>query len=300
MTITKTLRQPFALEQSFRFKMLTVIVAGVFIASLLIIAEPFNINKGHFPLKILVLSGYGVVTSIVSAALYIIAPIIFPTVFDEQRWTIGKHIVHMAGIATTIAVCNYFYTVSFYKNAIPGVTLFLYFLGATYTLGLPVIITVTVAIDRQLLKQRVSEANITTKYLQEISSGEHRILTARKNNVSTLSLRGVGAKESLELDLPQLLAIKANGNYAVVYYNEQEVVKKLLLRCTLKQIEFQTQEFPQIVRCHKSYIANMVCVERVSGTAQGYQFHIPSLEFSVPVSRSFYRMALNNLQAYLA
>lgn len=294
------LQQPFGLEQGLRFKVTSVIVAGLFIGLMLIIGRPFNTNNLNTPLQFLILSGYGLITTLVSAALYIVIPALLPKIFDEDRWTLGKHIVHLWCICTVIAVCNYIYTIAFYPNVLPSLKLFLFFLGVTPLLGLPIMVTVTIFVDRTILKRRIAEAEAATAHLREIHAAtetQHINYTAlapfNTIKVHTVSLQGIGKNEYLEIPMSQLLIIEASGNYGVVYHIEEGMLKKTLLRCTLKQIEQQLEAFPHIVRCHKSYIANVYCVKQVSGSAQGYQLQIPLLDFLVPVSRSFYRSVLN-------
>jgi DNA-binding LytR/AlgR family response regulator len=63
-------------------------------------------------------------------------------------------------------------------------------------------------------------------------------------------------------------------------------MKKTLIRNTLSKIEKQLP-FDNIKKCHRSYLANLNLIEKITGNAQGYRLHFPfSTEITVPVSRS--------------
>jgi DNA-binding LytR/AlgR family response regulator len=65
---------------------------------------------------------------------------------------------------------------------------------------------------------------------------------------------------------------------------------------TLKSAEERTNNYPHIMRCHKSYMVNLKFVRDISGNAQGYKLHIPALNFPVPVSRSYQDRVLQALE----
>jgi DNA-binding LytR/AlgR family response regulator len=63
------------------------------------------------------------------------------------------------------------------------------------------------------------------------------------------------------------------------------VLSKKLLRNSLKAVTESLVEHPQLFRCHKSYLVNLLNVVHVSGNAQGYKLHLLNTDFRVPVSR---------------
>jgi len=93
--------------------------------------------------------------------------------------------------------------------------------------------------------------------------------------------------ENFDISSNQLLCVKAEGNYCNVFYVENEQVINKLIRTSLRKLEINFEDYPDIKRCHKSFIVNMKNVNKVSGNARNYVFHINHLPFSIPVSRSF-------------
>ena len=91
----------------------------------------------------------------------------------------------------------------------------------------------------------------------------------------------------IEIKLTDLICIKSMGNKSFVYYDDGATVKFEVVRKSLKyfqtEIEYQN---PKIIRCHKSFIANLNKVSTVSGTTKGFKLHHKGLDFKIPVSRS--------------
>jgi DNA-binding LytR/AlgR family response regulator len=102
-------------------------------------------------------------------------------------------------------------------------------------------------------------------------------------------------RDFIELELNQFICVQSEGNYVLVYYYNNQVVKKQFIRNSLTAVEDQVTGFEVIKRCHRSYIVNFQNVIRISGNARNYSLHIAKLDFSIPVSRSFPKMTLGNL-----
>ena len=67
------------------------------------------------------------------------------------------------------------------------------------------------------------------------------------------------------------------------------------MRVTLTKIIENLKEYPNIIRCHKSYIINSDYVLDISGNARGYLLKIKFISINVPVSRSFSKQSLQSL-----
>ena len=92
--------------------------------------------------------------------------------------------------------------------------------------------------------------------------------------------------ESLSLYKQQLLCIKAEGNYANVFYLDAEQVKSKLIRNTLTNIISRIED-EDIKRCQISYIINFDKVKRAYGNAKNIKLQIEELDFDIAVSRKF-------------
>lgn len=95
-------------------------------------------------------------------------------------------------------------------------------------------------------------------------------------------------KESLAVMVSNFVYAKAEGNYTVICYAEDEGnLKTTMLRMKINVVEGIVRDFRQIVRCHRSYIVNLDHVTGRSGRANGMTLMVDDGKDSVPVSRTY-------------
>ncbi|MEH6535961.1 MAG: LytTR family transcriptional regulator DNA-binding domain-containing protein [Psychroserpens sp.] len=112
-----------------------------------------------------------------------------------------------------------------------------------------------------------------------------KVLTKVKRPSSMITIVS-HTNESLALDPQDISFIEANDNYCTVYWQNTGVLSKQMLRTTLKNIELQLQSYPDIVRCHKSYIINLNEDMQISGNVREAYFESTYLPIRIPISRS--------------
>ena len=101
-----------------------------------------------------------------------------------------------------------------------------------------------------------------------------------------VSLKSSNGKDSISLTLNDLLFIEAEDNYISISYLEKNMLKKQLLRTTMKEVEKHLHsEF--VLRCHRSFIVNMAKVERIIKEGHQIKLFIPELTSPIVVSRSY-------------
>jgi DNA-binding LytR/AlgR family response regulator len=131
-----------------------------------------------------------------------------------------------------------------------------------------------------ILKKEIKVTNQINRSITEKDVNE--------NSSGTITISAINNKENITLKLSDLLYIASADNYIDVYYLEQGLVKHNLLRNTLNNIEEQTSgSYPDIKRCHKSYIVNTSLVKSVFGNASGYKIELKGAKFPIPVSRKY-------------
>jgi DNA-binding LytR/AlgR family response regulator len=97
-------------------------------------------------------------------------------------------------------------------------------------------------------------------------------------------LKSDSEKESVQLFLNDLFFIESADNYCRVYYRREKKIISVMLRSTLKRFEDQLK-YPEVFRCHRTYVVNLRNVHKVSGNSQGYRLHFKDFDQTVPVSR---------------
>lgn len=144
----------------------------------------------------------------------------------------------------------------------------------------------------------LSERILLNRYLKKAGELTEQIKTLNiQDEGRKIHLQFDGKEGNLSIDLGDLICFEANDNYSAIYYIKNGEVKKELRRITLKRIEDQLTTFPEIVRCHKSFIINILNVSHVSGNTQGYKFHLNQLDFSIPVSRKFPQSMISSIKS---
>lgn len=93
-------------------------------------------------------------------------------------------------------------------------------------------------------------------------------------------------KEKLTLDPQNIAYIESHGNYAKVFWFEQNILKNKLLRISLSNFEQQLSKVSYIHRCHKSYIININEPLAISGNSKNYFFESNYYPIRIPISRS--------------
>jgi len=127
---------------------------------------------------------------------------------------------------------------------------------------------------------------------------EH-ILTTKEEFVGTKQLihfKGKGSKDQITLSSSSFLYGKAEDNYVELYYLEQNQLKKFLMRSTLSGLTKSVNHI-SITRCHRSYIVNLLHVKTIKGGNQEMNLYLDTLDFPVPVSKSFRDSILKNLHS---
>ncbi len=92
-------------------------------------------------------------------------------------------------------------------------------------------------------------------------------------------------QDDFNLDIEQLLFVKADGNYIeLTKLNDTKIVSEVK-RISLTQFESQVAHYPHFFRCHRTYLVNMFRIEKVSGNSQGYLLSFHETNIKIPVSR---------------
>jgi hypothetical protein len=101
-------------------------------------------------------------------------------------------------------------------------------------------------------------------------------------------------KDQVSMALTDLLYLESQDNYVAVVYMDQGVRRGALIRSSLKRLEGSLGE-PALIRCHRSYIVNLLRVRSCYGNRHGLKLGVDGADGSVPVSRSYTDAVLQNL-----
>ncbi|MFI5219212.1 MAG: LytTR family transcriptional regulator DNA-binding domain-containing protein [Bacteroidia bacterium] len=283
----KFLAQPYPQFGSRKEKIRTAVVISIFVALFLLIFQPFDLSQFEFKNKTWFILGYGLVTLVVFLAIEFTLPFLFRIFFAEENWTTGKQIFIVLLTVFCIGLGNYFYT-GLITHQDFSINKILFFQVVTLAVAVFPVLILTLWNQVRLLRKNQRAAEQINKVIAA------PVATYLSSHIHLIA---ENEKDAVDVDGNSLLLIEASDNYSTVYYTEQGNVKNHLIRSSLKRIESQINH-PDIIRCHRTYIVNLLHVKSVSGNAQGYRLRLDHFDQSIPVSRNLNGEIKNKLSRH--
>ena len=134
-----------------------------------------------------------------------------------------------------------------------------------------------------MLKKYSSNANnIDAK----LSIASIRAITVKDNRTEKLTFSDEQTFDTALIDPFTILYLVAADNYIRIFYLDNNSVKNLLVRSTLKSAEEKLAPYENFYRCHRSYLVNLNYLRHISGNATGYKLHLEGTDTLIPVSRN--------------
>jgi hypothetical protein len=266
------LQRPYPIDKSPKRIVWISFLFGLFVFVFLRFFQPFGIAE-MLTGKTLMCAGFGMWCSLALLLLNFGFVRIFPQLFEESRWTVGKEWLWVIFHCAFIGVGNAAFAVlSGLASWSPGLLL----AYGVYTVAVGVFpITVSVL---------VTELRLNRQY-RTASAAFNIHLPKHRPEETIVTLPSVNKNEELSIPAKELICVEAADNYVTVYHNDAATVRKTMLRSTMKAQEEQLSAVDTMFRAHKSYLINCDHIERVSGNAQGYRLHLQGMPEAIPVSR---------------
>jgi len=292
--LNSILFKPYPLLGDFKRDLLNNFLIGLFVALFLILFQPFHISEWETQFKSIKLFGFGFISFLVPTCINSLIQFYGKPRGLEEKWNLILEIVTIAIVLLCIAFGNMIY--GRLLGVMPfGLTAFFIVFGITCMVGLfPVTLHVilkhnkllsinlqqTIEINQQLSLQKSHSLN-------ESKAAEINQILERTNFEPEIILVAENEKDKFKFNINQLLYIESADNYStVVYISETGQRKKELIRSSLKRLEGQLNS-ENIVRCHRTFIANLINVKRVGGNAAGYKLYFDNSDETIPVSRNY-------------
>ncbi len=146
-------------------------------------------------------------------------------------------------------------------------------------------------VEKYIMKQ---VENIARSMDREISI----IKESSKPSAEEITINSEKTSATLTFQLGDLLMVEAQGNYCMFYICKNGNCENKIIHITMKSVLENLSKHKQIIRCHKSYIANLHHVVRVSGSSRGYALHFENHDFSAAVSRGYQKDVMNSIRQF--
>ncbi|MEM6807571.1 MAG: LytTR family transcriptional regulator DNA-binding domain-containing protein [Bacteroidota bacterium] len=253
---------------------------GLFIAFFLWFFQPFDINiRNYSDGEVLF---FGVISFCVFFFGHSLLPLLIPTIYEEEKWTLSKQIIFYLCIVFVIASLNGLY-INYLRDLSFSWGNYRIIILQTTALGI-IVISMYVLLSFYWKNSRMIQK---AESLNEQLKVEQEAVGLDSFRVST-QIKG----ESFEIKEDSFLFAKSDGNYIEVFESGQ---KSKLYRMNLSELEMQLSGSDYFLRCHRSFLVNATYILKVSGNAQGLKLGLKDGKSSVPVSRKY----IASIKAYL-
>ena len=277
---------PFFLNSD-RGNFLLILGISVFCYSFLKIFKPFDENIAQESEIIL----YSVIIFVVMGFNILLLPRLANSYLDNCEWTLKKYVwfntYNLIAISLAITISHYFTRTA--ADCGPFYAMIFEDLWKSLAIGIFPLVGITFALENSMLSQALKAGNEATSQL---------IAYRQKSpveNVGNLTQIDSETKESLDLDLNSFLFAQAENNYCEIFWTDSEgEVASKLMRLSLKNLEDQIVS-DYVMRCHRSYMINLLRVDSVTGNANGYRLQMIGAGEGIPVSRTLGKDVLGRI-----
>ena len=210
-----------------------------------------------------------------------ILPRLLPALFEPSNWVFKKYLLfngwQILSVGLAFTVLNYFVICEPNGSILPVLLKTQW--EVALVAGIPMFF-VTFLVRNELLAENLANAlaanqQLKALHIEQAKALEHEILL----NLIT------DTTETLSILPSQFIYAEAQDNYTEVFYLENKVLRKKLLRITLRRLAEQLPS-NEFVRCHRSFLVNLHHIEEVSGNASGFRISLRLAAREIPVSRS--------------
>lgn len=233
----------------------------------LVVMQPFGTYNYNNSLKYLLLLPYAFIAFFVFG----LADLLLAKRDASRFWTWRNEIFRCFGILTVCGFVNYFYNSHFIKNSSFEFSSLLMMVFYTYMMGIPICTIIILA--KKSFENR--DQQITVSSVSETNSQQDQEMIITPD---------IG--EPIQILSCDFLFARSDGNYTTIHFMNAQMLSRLLIRISLKELEHQICNF-NIIRCHRSYILNLQKITHKSGNAQGYKVKLENCSETIPISRNF-------------
>ena len=254
---------------------LLFICFGVFL--FILFFQPFPLEMLDYNNRLLYVTGFGVITFLLACIIFILIPLLIPKWFKISEWESGPpFILNLLLLASTSAAFAFFIR---YVGMV-SLTFYIMFKVVLVCL-LPLIILIILyknkSLERGISILKEQNKNYILKIREYEKIGEDEEIEIISDNKS----------DNLTLKYKDIISIKSADNYIEIYYLESDLVEKKLIRNTLKNIESQLANQRSFIRCHRTRIINVMYIDELVRTYNGYSLKMSCFEEEIPVSRQY-------------
>ncbi len=249
---------------------------GVFL--FILFFQPFPLETLNYNDRLLYVTGFGLISFVFQFLILVLIPMFFPEKLKRSEhenfslYILGFIFISITGVAF-----------AFYLRFVGNTLLSLYVLFKIFLVCLLPLIILMILHKNRFLVQIIDILREQNKlYLSKL--GEYEKIADEEE----IEISSVNKSDQLNLKFKQIISIKSADNYIEVTYMKNNEVENKLIRGTLKNIESQLASRSYIIKCHRTYIVNMMFVEKIVRSSAGYSLKMNCLDDRIPISRQYF------------
>lgn len=263
---------PFTDELKLNIQSAGSISLGLFL--FLLFFQPLDPPVTEFNRKLLILAGFGVIHFLLLALCRVAFPSLLPGWFQTEKWTIRKEAV----LHLLFVILNSLAFV-FYARYVGKIGMNFHIVVNIVLISAASAAILAVVYEYTNLKNRLNPSSAQNLRPEEKPT-EAEI-------VNGIEFESENQSERFFLFPEQIILIKSAGNYVEIIYKQNEKVSRRMIRNTLANAEQLLAKFPFLIRCHRSTVVNINCIQKVNKTSEGLKLDLFDYSRAVNVSRQY-------------
>ena len=248
-----------------------------FIVLFLLFFRPFDLPTANEASILIAIFGYGVVTFVIDIVFMYFIPKLIPSLFSDKNWVLWKEILYVACLIFAIAVGNLLYSSLMFSNFPLDSNTVSYLVLGTFAMG---IIPSSFIILVDLLRSQ-NQFQAASEKLSPMKD------QTKAKNEETIQFDSEYDDIPVFCNVSDFLFAEAQSNYVTFHIREVDLVKKYMLRSSLKNVLARVEGKKGILKVHRSYLVNLNTVIDFSGNAQGFELSFQNTEAKARVSRTY-------------
>lgn len=256
------------------FRLLSSIGIGVFF--FILFFEPFPIERFDFNNRLLFIAGLAIIVFLFMASIHIGVSCYTARVERSDKLELPAYFEHSLSVAlSTVAMTFYLRYVG--STAISFLIVFQILLICMIT---QVVLWLFIRFNelKQINKQLLKANKLATEKLNKYENA---------NLNRTIEFVSEDRSENLHLAVSTIVHLQAADNYVEIIFKKGDEFQRVMIRNTLKNVEFQLKLYPDFVRCHRSCIVNIKHVDKLLRNDNKYWLLLIGIEKPIPVSRQY-------------
>ncbi|MCU4174836.1 LytTR family DNA-binding domain-containing protein [Carboxylicivirga sp. N1Y90] len=279
-TTTKVDQYIYLTKKNFR----TYLGIAISIFLFILFFQPFTVDKFEFENNMLFIAGFGMIILLV----LIVSQILFHQILVKAEkenlsnsiWVPLYFLFQI--VASSLAFVFYIRYVgqnSMTFNTVVKVVIICFSLPVTLFLRY------RLSVDQLRIRELLLETRSMQDKLKQFSE------SYINKHIEIIS---ENESDNFRIQVSEIVYLKSADNYVEVGYHEQGLVKKKMLRSTLRNIEHQLVEFNNFIRTHRTSLVNIQYIDKLNKNFNSYWLSLDKTKETIPVSRQ-YLMAVKEL-----